>query len=95
LPLRFGVAHHLKKFIWLVEAFLFAIRLLLWKTKIPPSFSLEMGVDRPGDIKYLTNIARPSIAILTAIATSHRVFAALKIAEKKKYFYFLIIIGQC
>lgn len=71
---------------WL-KLFLFAIRLLLWKNKkYPQVLVLEMGVDRPGDIKYLTNIARPSIAILTAIATSHIEFfgSIEKIAEEKR-----------
>lgn len=33
----------------------------------PDVFVLEMGADRPGDIKYLTSIAPPDIAIITAV----------------------------
>lgn len=32
---------------------------------------LEMAADKPGDIKYLTSIARPDIAVLTNIGPSH------------------------
>lgn len=32
---------------------------------------LEMGADRPGDIKKLTNIARPDIAVITCIKPIH------------------------
>lgn len=32
---------------------------------------LEMGADKPGDIEYLTKIAKPDIAVLTAIAPAH------------------------
>src|SRR3989339_146496 len=73
-------------FIWL-KLFLFAIRLLLWKhKKYPQVLVLEMGVDRPGDIKYLTDIARPNIAILTTIASSHLEFFGSidKIAQEKR-----------
>ncbi len=73
-------------FIWL-KLFLFAIRLLLWKhKKYPQVLVLEMGVDRPGDIKHLTDIARPNIAILTTIATSHLEFFGSidKIAQEKR-----------
>ncbi len=69
------------------KLFLFAIRLLLWKhKKYPQVLVLEMGVDRPGDIKYLTDIARPSIAILTAIGTSHLEFfgSIENIAQEKR-----------
>jgi len=32
---------------------------------------LEMAADKPGDIHYLTQIAKPDIAVLTAIAPAH------------------------
>lgn len=71
---------------WL-KLFLFALNLLIWKhKKYPQVLVLEMGVDRPGDIKYLTDIARPNIAILTTIGTSHLEFfgSIEKIAEEKR-----------
>ena len=42
--------------------------------KYPEILILEMGADRPGDIKYLTSIAKPSIAVITAIGQSHLEF---------------------
>ncbi len=35
---------------------------------------LEMGMDRFGDIRTLTNIANPDIAVITNIGDSHRIF---------------------
>lgn len=73
-------------FAWFL-LFIFATKLLLWKNKkYPQILVLEMGVDRPGDIKYLTDIARPQVAVLTAIGTSHMEFfgSIEKIAEEKK-----------
>jgi UDP-N-acetylmuramoyl-tripeptide--D-alanyl-D-alanine ligase len=37
----------------------------------PKILILEMGADKPGDIKYLTGIARPDIAVLTSIGPAH------------------------
>jgi len=52
--------------------FLVAIKLLIIKDKnYPEVLVLEMGADKAGDIDYLTSIARPQIAIITAIGSSH------------------------
>jgi len=40
---------------------------LIIKAKYPEILILEYGIDRPGDMKYLLSIARPNIAIITAI----------------------------
>ena len=37
----------------------------------PEVLVLEMGIDRPGDMDYLVDIVRPSIAVLTTIGISH------------------------
>jgi UDP-N-acetylmuramoyl-tripeptide--D-alanyl-D-alanine ligase len=37
------------------------------KSKYPEILILEYGADRPGDLRYLLDIARPSISIITAI----------------------------
>jgi len=37
-------------------------------------FVLEMGVDRPGDLAYLTSIAQPNVGVLTAIGPEHTEF---------------------
>ena len=40
----------------------------------PKVLVLEMGADKPGDIKYLTSIVQPHIAVITAIGYSHLEF---------------------
>lgn len=46
---------------------------------------LEMGADRPGDIDYLTNIARPDIAVVTSVFRVHLVeFKDIKEIAKEK-----------
>ena len=65
--------------------FLLALKLLLIKDKVngearegglghknyPEVLVLEMGADKPGDIKSLTSIAKPDISVITAIGPSH------------------------
>lgn len=49
-----------------------AFLLCLFKDKnYPEILILEMGVDKPGDMKYLLDIIRPDIAIVTMIGLSH------------------------
>lgn len=61
----------------------FAIWLL--PVKYPEILILEMGADHPGDIKYLTDMVRPSIGIVTAVAPVHTEFFGTveKVAEEK------------
>ncbi len=40
---------------------------LLFRHEYPEVLVLEYAADRPGDIRYLTEIARPKIAIITAV----------------------------
>lgn len=42
--------------------------------KYPEILILEMGADRPGDIKYLTEFIKSNIAIITDISSSHLEF---------------------
>lgn len=59
---------------WLA-VFLKALKLILFKDKnYPKILILEMGVDRPGDMNYLLNIARPKIGIITNISETHLEF---------------------
>ena len=58
--------HHGKNPIgWLGVAFRFLQ--LYWGKQYPPVVLLEMGIDRPGDMDYLLQMARPQIGILTGI----------------------------
>ena len=43
------------------------LKMLLSKVDYPEVLILEMGADRPGDIKYLTSFIKPKIAVVTAI----------------------------
>lgn len=63
-----------------------ALRLLLFKDKkYPQVLILEMGVDRPGDMAYLTSIARPTIGVVTAVSYSHiEYFGSLVNIKKEK-----------
>lgn len=52
--------------------FIYALRLCLIKNKnYPEVLVLEMGVDRPGDMEYLTSIAPPNVGVVTTISYSH------------------------
>lgn len=52
-----------------------ALKLILFKdNNYPKILIIEMGVDRPGDMKYLLSIVRPKIGIITGIGESHLEF---------------------
>lgn len=44
------------------------------KKRYPEILVLEMGADRPGDIKYLVNFLKPEVGVITAIGISHLEF---------------------
>jgi UDP-N-acetylmuramoyl-tripeptide--D-alanyl-D-alanine ligase len=48
--------------------------LILIKQKYPKVLVLEMGIDKPGEMDKLVNIAKPNIAILTRIGEAHYEF---------------------
>lgn len=54
------------KFGWPIVLFK-AIKEAYFAKSIPEILILEMGADKPGDIKYLTGFIKPDIAIVTAI----------------------------
>ena len=57
-----------KMFFWLKAIFSALFKFLfLNKLAYPEILILEYGADRPGDIKYLLEIAKPKIAVITAI----------------------------
>ena len=65
--------------------FLKAWGLILFKQTYPQVLILEMGADRPGDIKYLMSFIKPDIGVLTGIGRSHIEFFGTvnKICEEK------------
>ncbi|MBI2121644.1 MAG: UDP-N-acetylmuramoyl-tripeptide--D-alanyl-D-alanine ligase [Candidatus Sungbacteria bacterium] len=44
-----------------------ANRRIVWRSPYPEALVLEYGMDRPGDMDYLLSIAKPDIAVVTAI----------------------------
>jgi len=70
---------------WLLIIFS-GIKLILTKDKnYPDIIILEMGADRPGNIKYLTDLAPCKIGILTNISQSHiEYFGSIKKILKEK-----------
>ncbi|HBA36466.1 TPA: hypothetical protein DCZ15_01165 [Candidatus Falkowbacteria bacterium] len=63
-----------------------ALSLLLIKDKnYPRVLVLEMGIDRPGDMAYLTQIAPPDIGLVTAVSYSHlQYFGSVLNIKKEK-----------
>lgn len=53
-------------FFWLKVIFSSLVR-LVFGGKYPEILILEYGADRPGDLKYLLDLARPQIGVVTAI----------------------------
>ncbi len=43
------------------------VRAYMWQARYPEILVLEYGIDRPGDMDHLVSIARPDIAVVTAI----------------------------
>lgn len=66
--------------------FLKALRLIiLYDATYPKILILEMGIDRPGDMKYLTTLAPPTVAVMTALSHSHlEYFGSLQNIKKEK-----------
>ncbi len=60
-----------------VDVLLTGTCISIFSRKFPKILVLEMGVDRPGDMKYLLSLVRPKIAIVTNV---DRNFPELEIA---------------
>jgi UDP-N-acetylmuramoyl-tripeptide--D-alanyl-D-alanine ligase len=67
--LESGGKSALKWFFALVSAFF--ISFFGSKKKYPEILVLEMGADRPGDIKYLVDFLRPEVGVVTTVGISH------------------------
>lgn len=53
---------------------LYLVKWSWWRSffhKVPKYLILEMAADKPGDIDYLTKIARPKVAVVLAVGPSH------------------------
>lgn len=70
---------------WTV-VFVKAMKLILVKDKnYPKILILEMGIDRPGDMKYLTDIVKCKIGVVTTIGTVHaEYFESIDSIQKEK-----------
>ena len=62
-----GIKRISKAMFWLKVVLLGALRWASGRVKYPEVLILEYGVDRPGDMKYLLEIAKPNIGVITAI----------------------------
>ena len=60
---------------WIV-VFLQAIGVVFFSSreKYPEILVLELGADRPGDIKYLVNFLQPEVGVVTTVGISHLEF---------------------
>ncbi|MFH1611975.1 MAG: Mur ligase family protein [bacterium] len=56
-----------KSIIAWINNFLKALATILWKRDYPEILILEMGVDKPGDMKYLMNFVPIKVGVITAI----------------------------
>lgn len=71
-------------FAWL-RVFIKASFLIITSVKYPKILVLEMGVDRPGDMKYLLSIVSVKIAVVTDIGHSHlEFFNSIENIKKEK-----------
>jgi UDP-N-acetylmuramoyl-tripeptide--D-alanyl-D-alanine ligase len=67
--------------------FVQALNLLIKKDKdYPEILILEMGVDKPGDMAYLTKIAKCKVGVVTAVGTVHvENFGSIEGIQKEKF----------
>ncbi|MCK4553647.1 UDP-N-acetylmuramoyl-tripeptide--D-alanyl-D-alanine ligase [Candidatus Parcubacteria bacterium] len=63
-----------------------ALKLILFKDKgYPKILVLEMGVDRPGDMKYLNSIVKCKVGVITSIGPVHlEFFGSINNIQKEK-----------
>ncbi len=66
-----GVESPGKSIIGWMGVLFYGWKMVVFNVDYPEFLVLEMGADKPGDIKYLTDFIIPDIAVLTAIGPSH------------------------
>jgi UDP-N-acetylmuramoyl-tripeptide--D-alanyl-D-alanine ligase len=70
---------------WLTVFFKALSLIVVKKKDYPEMLILEMGVDKPGDMKYLTDIVKCDVGIVTAIGPSHlEFFDSVEKIQKEK-----------
>jgi len=69
-----------------INIFWRAWRLYFWRdSNYPKILILEMGIDRPGDMDYLTRLAPPTVGVMTGVSYSHlEYFGSLQNIKKEK-----------
>ena len=53
-------------FAWLLSLFKGCLK-IIWNSSYPEIIVLEMGADKPGDIRYLVKLAKPTVGVVTAV----------------------------
>lgn len=69
-----GVKAAGKSFFRWLAVFARAKRMIFFPYRYPKALVLEMGADHVGDIRKLTALARPSVAVVTAVSPAHLEF---------------------
>lgn len=63
-----GISHYGRNiFLWAGAFVRVLFRVVVRDQNFPKILILEMGADRPGDIAYLANLAKPTIGIITSV----------------------------
>lgn len=67
------------------RVFIYGLWIIIFPIKYPKVLILEMGADRPGDIRYLTDLVKCQIGIVTEVGQSHiEFFGSLENIAKEK-----------
>lgn len=68
------------------SVFFLALKIIIFGDKnYPELLILEMGIDRPGDLKYLCSLAKPKIGIVSSVSYAHiEYFGSLLEIKKEK-----------
>jgi UDP-N-acetylmuramoyl-tripeptide--D-alanyl-D-alanine ligase len=81
-----GVDSPGRSFFGWARVFWRAAKLILFRDKnYPKILIIELGVDRPGDMKYLLGVVKPKVGVITGIGESHLEFfnSVQKIKKEK------------
>ena len=74
-----------KVLLWFGVFFLAFKKIIFNDKNYPEILILEMGIDRPGDLKYLCSLAKPNIGIVSSVSYAHiEYFGSLSEIKKEK-----------